>query len=78
MIEYPRRYLTFNENWNETSPTIEEFARAEFFNSDKNNAVTGFYCGGSLQNWGINDNPIIEHTRWFSHCQYAKDLCGQK
>jgi hypothetical protein len=48
MIEYPRRYLIFNENWNETSPTIEEFARAEFFNSDKNNAVTGFYCGGSI------------------------------
>ncbi|CAF4215993.1 unnamed protein product, partial [Adineta steineri] len=27
-------------------------------------------------NWGPNDNPMIEHARWFPHCAYAKQLCG--
>jgi len=78
MIEYPRRCSTFNSNWNQTNPTIEEFARSRFFYSGINNAFICFYCGQSLQNWGINDNAIIEHTRWFPLCQYAKQLCGQK
>jgi hypothetical protein len=29
-----------------------------------------------LQNWGTNDNPMVEHARWFPHCAYAKQLCG--
>ncbi|CAF1481100.1 unnamed protein product, partial [Didymodactylos carnosus] len=32
----------------------------------------------SLQNWGINNNPVVKYARWFPHCQYIKDLCGQK
>ncbi|CAF5123208.1 unnamed protein product, partial [Rotaria sp. Silwood1] len=39
--------------------------------------VTCFYCNGSLKHWGSNDNPIIEHARWFPCCPYAKQLCGE-
>ncbi|CAF3749475.1 unnamed protein product [Rotaria sp. Silwood1] len=39
--------------------------------------VTCFYCNGSLQNWGSNDSPIIEHAHWFPYCPYAKQLCGE-
>ncbi|CAF3366371.1 unnamed protein product, partial [Rotaria socialis] len=31
-----------------------------------------------LQNWGTNDNPMIEHARWFPHCAYARQLCGDE
>ena len=31
-----------------------------------------------MQNWGPNDNPMIEHARWFPHCAYAKQLCGDE
>ncbi|CAF1602728.1 unnamed protein product, partial [Didymodactylos carnosus] len=29
-----------------------------------------------LQNWGEKDNPMIEHARWFPHCPYINQLCG--
>jgi hypothetical protein len=50
--------------------------RAGFFFTGTKTVVTCFYCNGSLQNWGANDNPMIEHARWFPHCAYAKQLCG--
>ncbi|CAF4362209.1 unnamed protein product, partial [Adineta steineri] len=50
--------------------------RAGFFYTGTKTIVTCFYCNGSLQNWGPNDNPMIEHARWFPHCAYAKQLCG--
>ncbi|CAF1207026.1 unnamed protein product [Rotaria sordida] len=76
--EVPKRYASFT-NWSsEASPTIDEFVRAGFFYTGSKNIVTCFYCGGSLQNWGVNDNPMVEHTRCFSNCGYAKKLCGDE
>ena len=40
--------------------------------------VTCFCCNGSLHKWGANDNPMIEHARWFPNCIYAKHLCGNE
>ncbi|CAF1013104.1 unnamed protein product [Rotaria sp. Silwood1] len=79
MVEISRREATFsNSNWTENSPSIESFVRAGFFCNGINNTVTCFYCNGSLHKWGSNDNPIIEHARWFPHCTYAKHLCGNQ
>ncbi|CAF3600469.1 unnamed protein product [Rotaria sordida] len=76
--EVPKRYASFT-NWSsEASPTIDEFVRAGFFYTGSKNIVTCFYCGGSLQNWGVNDNPMVEHARCFSNCGYAKKLCGDE
>ncbi|CAF1058263.1 unnamed protein product, partial [Rotaria sordida] len=75
-IEIPRRYASF-ANWpSEQLPAVDDLVRAGFFYTGKNTIVTCFYCNGSLQNWGSNDNPMIEHARWFPHCAYAKQLCG--
>ncbi|CAF2386265.1 unnamed protein product [Rotaria sp. Silwood2] len=64
-------------NWhNEKLPPVDDFARAGFFYTGMKNTVTCFYCNGSLRNWGPNDNPMIEHARWFPHCAYARQLCG--
>ena len=77
MAQSPRRLATFTDDaWNKTAPSIEELARAGFFFSEKSKSVTCFYCNGSLHQWGEKDNPLIEHARWFSHCLYAKHLCG--
>jgi hypothetical protein len=62
----------------EASPSVEELVRAGFFYTGTSNVVTCFYCNGSLQNWSVNDNPVIEHVRWFAHCSYAKQLCGDE
>lgn len=74
-----RRQETFsNPAWTTTSPSVDDLSRAGFFFAGIGNTVTCFYCNGSLHKWGANDNPMIEHARWFPHCIYARDLCGNQ
>ncbi|CAF3393989.1 unnamed protein product [Rotaria sp. Silwood1] len=75
-IEIPKRHQSFATWPNEPLPSVDDLVRAGFFYNGTGTIVTCFYCNGSLQNWGANDNPIIEHARWFPHCGYAKQLCG--
>jgi hypothetical protein len=77
MAEISRREATFTDStWTDTSPSIESLVRAGFFCPSIANTVTCFYCNGSLHKWGPNDNPMVEHARWFPNCTYAKHLCG--
>jgi hypothetical protein len=75
-IEIARRLASFTAWPNENSPSVDDLVRAGFFYTGTKTIVTCFYCNGSLQNWGANDNPTIEHARWFPNCAYAKHLCG--
>ncbi|CAF1261846.1 unnamed protein product [Adineta steineri] len=75
-IEIPRRYASFATWLTENAPSVDDLVRAGFFYLGTETIVTCFYCNGSLQNWGKNDNPVIEHARWFPNCAYAKQLCG--
>ncbi|CAF1565752.1 unnamed protein product [Rotaria magnacalcarata] len=75
-MEIPRRYTSFATCPTENLPSVENLVKAGFFYTGSKTIVTCFYCNGSLQNWGANDNPMIEHARWFPHCGYAKQLCG--
>jgi hypothetical protein len=76
--EIPKRHASFATCPNENLPSVDDLVRAGFFYTGTKNIVTCFYCNGSLQNWGPNDNPMIEHARWFPHCAYAKQLCGDE
>jgi hypothetical protein len=58
--------------------SVDDLVRAGFFYTGIKTVVTCFYCNGSLQSWGQNDNPTVEHARWFPHCAYAKQLCGNE
>jgi baculoviral IAP repeat-containing protein 7/8 len=79
MAEISRRETSFAKiTWPENAPTIENLVRAGFFYSGIENTVTCFCCNGSLHKWGANDNPMIEHARWFPSCIYAKHLCGNE
>ncbi|CAF3866736.1 unnamed protein product [Rotaria sp. Silwood1] len=75
-IEIPKRLASFVTWHTDSLPSVDDLARAGFFYTGTNTVVTCFYCNGSLQNWGPNDNATIEHARWFPHCGYAKQLCG--
>lgn len=77
-VEIPRRHASFSTWVPENLPSVEDLVRAGFFYSGTKTIVTCFYCNGSLQNWGANDNPMIEHARWFPQCAYAKQLCGSE
>ncbi|CAF3939142.1 unnamed protein product, partial [Rotaria sp. Silwood1] len=74
--EIPKRHASFSTWPIENLPSVDDLVRAGFFYTGSKTIVTCFYCNGSLQNWGANDNPMIEHARWFPHCAYAKQLCG--
>ena len=76
--ELPKRHASFSTWPNENLPSVDDLVRAGFFYTGTKTIVTCFYCNGSLQNWGANDNPMIEHARWFPHCAYAKQLCGDE
>jgi len=75
-IEIPKRTASFATWPNENLPSVDDLVRAGFFFTGTKTIVTCFCCNGSLQNWGANDNPMIEHARWFPQCAYAKQLCG--
>ncbi len=76
--EIPKRNASFATWPNENLPSVDDLVRAGFFYTGTKSIVTCFYCNGSLQNWGPNDNPMIEHARWFPGCAYAKKLCGDE
>lgn len=79
MCELSRREKSFdNPAWTQTSPSAEVLAYAGFFYPGTGNVVTCFYCGGCLHKWSENDNPKVEHARWFPSCLYAKHLCGNR
>jgi hypothetical protein len=77
-VEIPQRHATFVTWPNENAPSVNDLVRAGFFYTGIKTIVTCFYCNGSLQNWGANDNPTVEHARWFPDCAYAKQLCGME
>jgi hypothetical protein len=69
------RHASFATWPNENAPSVDDLVRAGFFYTGTKTIVTCFYCNGSLQNWGANDNPTVEHARWFPNCPFAKQLC---
>jgi hypothetical protein len=72
------RHGSFDTWSNENSPSVDDLVRAGFFYTGIKTTVKCFYCSGSLTNWRLNDNPTIEHVRWFPYCSYAKQLCGDE
>jgi hypothetical protein len=76
--EIPKRYASFATWPNENLPFVDDLVRAGFFYTGTKTIVTCFYCNGSLRNWDLNDNPMVEHARWFPRCAYAKQLCGDE
>lgn len=38
--------------------------------------VRCFACDGGLRKWDSEDNPWIEHCRWFPACPYALEVKG--
>jgi baculoviral IAP repeat-containing protein 7/8 len=76
--EIPQRHASFATWPNKNVPSVDKLVQAGFFYTGTKTIVTCFYCNGTLNNWGANDNPMIEHARWFSQCAYAKQLCGDE
>ena len=37
-----------------------------------------FFCDGGLRNWERNDDPWLEHARWFPKCGYLRTKKGEE
>ncbi|OWF56464.1 Baculoviral IAP repeat-containing protein 7-A [Mizuhopecten yessoensis] len=50
----------------------EELAKAGLFYEGTSDYVRCFYCAGGLREWEPEDDPFIEHARWFPFCEFMR------
>ncbi|XP_058810808.1 baculoviral IAP repeat-containing protein 8-like isoform X2 [Phymastichus coffea] len=75
---YEVRLQTF-ANWPTSMvQTKEQLADAGFFYTGTGDHTTCFQCGGGLKNWEPQDDPWVQHAKWFSTCFYIKLRLGQE
>ncbi|KAK3601952.1 hypothetical protein CHS0354_002759 [Potamilus streckersoni] len=56
----------------------EQVADAGFYYTGLQDVVRCFACDGGLKNWDPEDDPWIEHARWFSQCPFVRRIKGQE
>ncbi|XP_033740536.1 baculoviral IAP repeat-containing protein 7-B-like [Pecten maximus] len=68
-------FYNFPRNSNQSTRSLAE---AGFFYNGKSDCVWCFFCGGPLSNWKSDDDPWIEHARWYPDCHYLQGRRGQQ
>ncbi|CAF1525336.1 unnamed protein product, partial [Didymodactylos carnosus] len=63
-IEIPKRHASFASWPQESLPSVDDMAKSGFFYTGTNTIVTCFYCNGSLQNWGKNEEKTVLHRKY--------------
>lgn len=67
---YEDRLRSF-ETWPATTAqTKEQMASAGFYYSGKGDETICYYCGLGLFCWSPNDDPVEEHLKYYSNCEY--------
>ncbi|KAK7478917.1 hypothetical protein BaRGS_00029898 [Batillaria attramentaria] len=59
------------------SHTPIQLAEAGFYYAGHDDCVCCFYCGVGPRHCERNDNPWIQHARWFPRCPYVRQCHGQ-
>ncbi|XP_046403099.1 death-associated inhibitor of apoptosis 2-like [Ischnura elegans] len=57
--------------------TPKALAEAGFFYAGQADQVRCFYCDGGLWDWQEEDDPWVEHVRWFPNCAYVLLVKGE-
>lgn len=37
-----------------------------------------FFCGGGVREWLPEDDPWIEHAKFYPHCEHVKSVKGEQ
>jgi hypothetical protein len=80
-VEYAlkaERIKTFT-NWPKSSHmSIYDLADAGFYYAAYGDCARCYFCGGGLRNWeqGKEDDPWVEHARWFPKCGFIRQSKG--
>lgn len=48
------------------------------FSTGTNDHVNCFHCGSGLRNWEPDDDPWLEHARWFPQCRFVMLMKGEQ
>ncbi|XP_064478323.1 E3 ubiquitin-protein ligase XIAP-like isoform X1 [Ornithodoros turicata] len=54
----------------------QNMAKAGFFYTGTDDLTTCFQCGNSVCSWDGDDDPLVEHARWFPECPYVELQLG--
>ncbi|XP_064478326.1 E3 ubiquitin-protein ligase XIAP-like isoform X1 [Ornithodoros turicata] len=53
-----------------------KMVKAGFFYTGTEDRTMCFQCGNSLCGWDVDDDPLLEHARWFPECPYVELQLG--
>ncbi|XP_011876982.1 PREDICTED: baculoviral IAP repeat-containing protein 7-B-like [Vollenhovia emeryi] len=67
---YATRLASFDRWPIAMSQTKESLATAGFFYTGSGDQTLCYHCGGGLRDWEPQDDPWIEHAKWFEYCPY--------
>ncbi|KAL0275463.1 UNVERIFIED_CONTAM: hypothetical protein PYX00_003299 [Menopon gallinae] len=74
---YESRLKTF-ERWPaDHGLRPEALAEAGFYYLQYHDKTMCFHCGGGLKNWEADDDPWVEHARWFDKCGFVNIQKGK-
>lgn len=66
-------------NWPaDKKQTPQVLAEAGFYHTGETDTVICYCCDGGLCNWDEEDDPWIEHTRWYPRCTYVRQRKGDQ
>lgn len=66
-------------NWpSSTRQPPARMAEAGLFYTGTADLCRCFTCDGGLQNWDLDDDPWLEHARWFPNCAYVRQIKGEE
>ncbi|CAK8693024.1 unnamed protein product [Clavelina lepadiformis] len=71
MCSIESRCTTFREWPNHILASRRELAEAGFLYLREGDKVKCFYCNGALHRWNLNEDPWIEHAKWFPNCEHV-------
>lgn len=50
----------------------EKLAQAGLFYTGREDAVQCFFCRGTMREWEPQDDPALDHARWYPNCLYVR------
>lgn len=72
------RLKTFIRWPTDKKQTPQLLADAGFYHTGESDTVICYCCDGGLCNWDEEDDPWIEHARWYPRCTYVRQRKGDQ
>ncbi|XP_058253902.1 E3 ubiquitin-protein ligase XIAP isoform X1 [Hemibagrus wyckioides] len=76
MESFEERFESFKDRAHPINP--EMLARAGFYSMGERDGVVCFKCGGRLKTWQPDDDPWVEHAKFYPGCSFLLAEKGQE